>query len=245
MYADTIIKGLFTALRLLTRLSVSREESQDSRLVLGFFPAVGLLLGLIVWGVATFLQFATNSLAATVLSAIVLPPLYWWLVEGRNLRGIIWTAAHWQLPDAEDEEENQYRSYWVLLAVQTLFLCRVAATGILVYSDKSLWLVVGPIVAMAAHAELVAAETPAPDSPPQWSLHWLLAAAFAIGVTSFLKSPLAGIFAVVLAWALTGFLARAVEAHCPKPTSNSHGAIREAVETVVMLIGILYFASPK
>ena len=242
MQLDALVRSFSTALRLLTRLPIPGEDHPDNRLVLAFFPAVGAVLGLILWGVAAFLLFAVNSLAAAFICAILLPPFFWWISEGRNLKGMIWVIGNWASHDGDETEDSSYRPYWILLGVQTALLCRVFAIGALVYTGNALWLVIGPVLAMAAHAELLTHNAQVVPQRAPWPLHWLLATGLVLVVSACLpRGIFAGILALVVAWVLTGFLERLAEAQCGKCEDHAHGAIREMVEIVVLLIGILYF----
>lgn len=237
-----MFRSFTTALRLLTRLPVPGEDHADSSQVLAFFPAVGAVLGLVLWSVAAFLLFAIKGLAAAFLCAILLPPFFWWISEGRNLKGIIWVIGNWKASEGDETEDRTYRPYWILLGVQTALLCRVFAIGALVYSGHALWLVVGPVLAMAAHAELLTHNVQVVPKRGSWPLHWLLAAALVLAASACLRRGIfAGVLALVVAWVLTGFLERLAETQCGKCEDHAHGAIREMVEVVVLLIGVLYF----
>lgn len=237
--------AFFTALRLLTRLPVRSEESRDTRLILDLFPLVGLCLGLLLWAVAAFLVRASNPLAAAFVCAMLMPPLYWWLTEGRNLSGLIWCAGNWRAGEVDAETEGRYRPYWVIVAVQVVFLCRVGAMGILVYNNNAMWLVVAPVLGFAAHAEMLGYASTPVDHRPGISLHWVTALVCCVLAGGFLASLPAGILAPVLCWVAVPFLARRVESNCGALNDAGHAAIREAVELIALVVGIVSFTGAR
>ena len=44
------------------------------------------------------------------------------------------------------------------------------------------------------------------------------------------------------AWVLTGVMARWIEVRCGTVDEHGHGAVRECLEVMILLIGVLYFA---
>lgn len=238
-----LVQAFLTALRLLTRLPVEVRDSADNRRVLTLFPVVGVGLGVLAWCIAAFLYFSTNPFAAGFLCAVILPLFLWWLTEGRNLKGIIWAASRWALVDSGDEENNQYRPYWVLLAVQTAFISRIVGTGIIVYSGHAAWLLVPSALALSAHAELLAGAALAPEAQARWPLHWLVGGAIAVVVAGCMHALLAGLAVLIVAWGVTHFLGRVLATRCGGPVDASSGAVREAVEIVALLVGIIHFST--
>ena len=236
-------QSFFMALRLLTRLPLQGNERPDNGLLLLFFPVVGLVLGLVLWLLAAFLIYAVGPLTAAFLAAIGFPLLFWWLTEGRNLTGLIWAAGNWEMPEQLGHDEEHYRPFWIIVIVQAFFLARVAATGILIYTGHPLWLAVGTTMAMAAHAELLKESvlSPAQKAQPYW--HWIIAGTIAILISGLLKGLPAGILALVLPLVLTPIFGRVVGANCGSNTEHGHAAIREVTEILVLLIGVLFFAS--
>jgi cobalamin synthase len=243
---DVWWQGFLTALRLLTRLPVAGENSSDTRSVLAAFPVVGALVGLALWGSGSLLLHGIGSpLAAALLCAILLPPLYWWFCGARNLRGLVWVVSNWVHEEAgdDDEAEGQYRPYAVLLAVQTVLLCRVFCFGALVYHGAALWLAVGPVLAFTVHAELLERQLGDAAESSRWPVHWTVAAVLVLAAAAVLKGLLVGVLALVLSWVLSGALPRLVDGNCGRFDENSHGAVREAAELLCLLAGILYFLS--
>lgn len=239
-----MVNAFSTALRLLTRFPVRTEECRDTRLILVMFPVVGLVLGVMLWMAAAFLAYASNRLAAAFICAMLLPPLYWWVTEGRNVSGIIWCAGNWRQGETDADTEARYRPYWVIVAVQVVFLCRVGATGILVYNNHALWLVAGPILALAAHAELLGNAVQPQEQRPGVGWHWILATVCCVLAGGVLHGLPAGILAPVLAWVAVQFLARHVEFNCGVLNEAGHGAIREVIELITLVVGIISFAAP-
>ncbi|MFA5203877.1 MAG: hypothetical protein WC708_05665 [Lentisphaeria bacterium] len=248
--------AFFTALRLLTRLPLRGEDNPDNHLVLNMFAPAGLAIGLVMWLVAYFLLKACGVLAAAFLAGVAFGPLYWWLTEARNPAGIIWCAGNWRLAEPEEAggEAARFRPYWVMLAVQVVFLFRLAATAILVYSERPLWLAAAPLLGMTAQADLLlAARAAGPDAgaaPPRLPVVWLTAGGLVIvlgglaAAGGILKTGLlAGLLALVLAWALTPWLGRWVESRCGGVNEHVHGAVREAVELLTLAVGVLAFAT--
>jgi cobalamin synthase len=246
-----MINAFFTALRALTRLPLQGDDSSNNQLVLNMFAPAGLLLGLVLWLVAWFLLMASGPLAAAFVTGVAFGPLYWWVTEGRNPGGVIWCATNWGMAaGTSNDEAAQFRPYWVMLTVQFAFLFRLAATAILVYSGHPLWLAAAPLMGMTAHADLLLSARPADEPgtvPVRVPLVWLVTGVLVIVLgglaAGLLKTGLlAGLLVLVLAWALTPWGCRWLEARCGGVNEHVHGAIREAVELMTLAVGVLAFA---
>lgn len=87
------MKGLHLALAFLTRLPVPAPPAHDPATIghsLAWYPAVGVLIGLLLWGASALL--ASVLPAAPVVSAVLLVMLWVWLTGGLHLDGLADTA---------------------------------------------------------------------------------------------------------------------------------------------------------
>lgn len=260
MQLDDLIKSFFSSLRLLTRFRLPGEDAHDPRLILAFFPLTGLIAGLVPAVLAWLLLYGTGRMAGAFLCALLLPPLYWWLTDGRNLKAVIWTAANWRVSDVGEAEDRQCRPYWIMLAVQTVFVSRLALTGLVAaFGVKALavwphpdasslslrifWLALAPVLGMAAHADLLS-KAVLPDRSSLWPPpHWILAAVLVLVPALLMQALLPALLALVLAWAVTGWAGRWIQSRCAPPLEFTHGAVRELVELMTLLAGLLYFSA--
>ncbi len=247
MDAESILRGFTTSLRLLTRLKPGGGEAQDTRIVLAAFPAVGLVAGVIMAGLAWLACRGLGAQAAAYLAAVALPPVYWWFTEGRSLKGVIGTAANWRPAEGADSaEEKRLRPYWVLLAVQILFFSRAALTGFIVLNCDSrvFWLALAPVLGLTAHAHLLAESSLPPDQRGRLPLHWLTAVVLVLIPALLMRAVVPALLALTVTWAVTGALNRHLVRRCDQPLPEyTHGAVREVVELLTLLAGLLYFSS--
>jgi adenosylcobinamide-GDP ribazoletransferase len=87
------MKGLRLALAFLTRLPVPAPPTYDPATIgasLAWYPAVGALIGLLLWGASALL--ASVLPAAPAVSAVLLVMLWVWLTGGLHLDGLADTA---------------------------------------------------------------------------------------------------------------------------------------------------------
>ena len=85
--------AFWIALQFLTTLPVSLKQlpsPQQNAQSLLFYPVVGLLIGAVLWGVASLLQFLP-----LVLSSSLILVLWIWLTGGLHLDGLADTADAW------------------------------------------------------------------------------------------------------------------------------------------------------
>ena len=85
--------AFWIALQFLTTLPVSLKQlpsPQQNAQSLLFYPVVGLLIGAVLWGVASLLQF----LPLVLISSLILV-LWIWLTGGLHLDGLADTADAW------------------------------------------------------------------------------------------------------------------------------------------------------
>jgi adenosylcobinamide-GDP ribazoletransferase len=82
-----MLKGLITAIRTLTVIPVPGKEGEDFSSALPWFPVVGLLLGIILYGVS-FLWTILHFEKWTWGCAIIVSALLIWLTRGLHVDGL-------------------------------------------------------------------------------------------------------------------------------------------------------------
>jgi adenosylcobinamide-GDP ribazoletransferase len=150
--------GLVTALRTLTILPVPGRDAQELARALPWFPLVGCLLGLLLWGAGLGIDLlaggwgAGAALAATAGSAV--------LTRGLHLDGLAdWADGFGGSCDRERTlaiMKDPHTGAFGVVAVLLVLLGRFAACDRLAEAGHLSWIVAACIVSRAAMAELAA-----------------------------------------------------------------------------------------
>lgn len=150
-------RALVTALRTLTVLPVPGREAHDVAEALRWFPMVGLLLGLLFWGVASGVDALTpggwpGGAAVAVVVAYAL------LTRGFHLDGLAdWADGFWGGWDREGTlrimKDSRTGAFGVV-AVACALLARWVAVARLVGLGGLLWLLAAAVTARAMTVEL-------------------------------------------------------------------------------------------
>jgi len=233
-----------TALRLLTRFPVETTAPPDDANVLACFPVVGALLGAGMWLAALILVGLTNAVVGSLIAAVCLPALLWWVADGKNLRAVIWFLEQ-RLRDDSPARPVQGISavYWRVSAFQAVLLLKLLCTGLIVSAGYLPWLLVTPILSFAAFAQMCRPRRAADDerSPAREHAHWIVAAALVLIVTGLTGEVGVGCVALIIALLLVPALERVVPSAPGAPAETGNRAAMEFVEQLILLLGVLHF----
>ncbi|MFO7958020.1 MAG: adenosylcobinamide-GDP ribazoletransferase [Candidatus Brocadiia bacterium] len=150
-------RALVTALRTLTILPVAGREADDVAEALRWFPVVGLLLGLLLWGVASGVDALTPG-GWSGGAAVAVVVAYALLTRGFHLDGLAdWADGFWGGWDREGTlrimKDSRTGAFGVVAVVCALLARWVAVTR-LIESGGLLWLLAAAVTARAMAVEL-------------------------------------------------------------------------------------------
>lgn len=151
-----MFQGLVTALRTLTVLPVPGRDARDLARALSWFPLVGCLLGLMLWGLALALDFATGGWPAGAAVMSVAGSAF--LTRGFHLDGL----ADWAdgFGGGRDKErtlaimKDPHMGAFGVMALVLVLMAKWVACARLVETGLISWIVPAYIVSRAAVAEL-------------------------------------------------------------------------------------------
>ncbi len=232
-----------TALRLLTRVRLGAEAPEaDLGRVAVMFPVVGALLGVIYWLAAEVCVWVGGRPGGLVVAAVAIPIMGWWITKARGLKGLMWFMEQWPRSD----ENSSYDTYWRATAFQFTIALRAVGTGLLVWRDSALWLVVVPTVAFAAFAESCRTAEPESDEPVPFGEefgHWIVAAVVAFVVGALMHAFVGSLFSLIVMGLLVAPAERAIKKIAGVCTEPGRGALLELSELIVLLMGLFYFSA--
>ena len=231
-----------TACGLLTRFSFNLEENPDYEKSLTFFPVVGLILGGGLWLVAVVLLWLAGPKIGTLFGAVGLPLLFWWTTRGKGLQGVIWFVEH----SASRIKMADYGVYWQISLFQGLVLVKIVCTGLLLYFGWALWLLIVPVLSMAAFAQLWQANTISSQKGDKGTWfstygHWLIAGAVVLIAAGMMNAFIGGVCTVAIVWLSVPGLEHLLCAFEGELTENGRQAVMETVEILTLLLGVLFF----
>lgn len=241
------------ALQFLTSFPISLEPPPVGRevgLSLLWYPVVGLLLGLMLWGVAVLLGSVAIPLAASIIVAV------WVFSTGAlHLDGLADTADAWAGGRGDRERtlaimKDPYSGPVGVAAVVCLLLVKLGAlSALLSMSDNEVWsktrfacaYILPPTLARGA-VPLLFAQTPyvrvrglgAGLAQYQWSAGSRVIAA-ATGVAAITFGRWSGLFATAVAAVAYLIMRRAFIRRLGGITGDCIGAMVEAIETLTIV----------
>lgn len=192
------------------------ETNEPNRLLLAY-PAVGLALGAAL-AVVGFLirQLVPRPVAAALVGGIAIPLLLLWLVRNRGFLAVC-TLADRLYEESDGTEPEGARQLTSMLPMGWLVLTMFAA-GVLVFDAAYGWLLLVPMFATTAQAEVMFRSGILPlnadEEQPVYPMHWLGAVVAALVVAmieAFLGPAVLGLLAT---WTLT-LAALRLGARCP------------------------------
>jgi hypothetical protein len=228
------------AIALVTRFQwrTDAEETAPSR-AFALIPVVGGLLGLLLAASAELLLWLAHRGAGTLLGAVVVFALWWWLTDGRGVRSSI-ALAESLFADRQDQPGALYCRVTLF---QAMLLVRLICIGILLFLGRSLWLVAVTSLAAATLVDrLRAARLPDPAESKDWSslyAHWIPAAIIALVAAAFCQAFVAGAFALVVAWLLPATLDRLLKQPPAPEAMPTHGSA--LAEGLLLVLGVIFF----
>ncbi len=148
---------LVTALRTLTILPVQGDEAERPADALAWFPAVGALIGLLLWSTQQFLMTLLPG-TPPVIAAVAVVTAGVLLTRGLHLDGLAdWADAIWggwtpqrRLEIMKDSSLGTFGT----LALVLVLLARFAAISALIARGQPAWIILACIVARTAQVEL-------------------------------------------------------------------------------------------
>jgi len=239
-------RALVTALRTLTILPVKGREAGDVADALRWFPVVGLLLGLLLWGVARGVSaLAPGGWPAGAALAVVVADVL--LTRGFHLDGLAdWADGFWGGWDREGTlrimKDSRTGAFGVLAIVCAL-LARWVAVARLVEFGGLLWLPVAAVVARAMTVELAVW---LPYARPEGGTgrafvdgarlsHYLWSVVSAWAILCIMLGPV-GPLALGLGWLLVSPYGAWCRRRLGGVTGDLLGAGTEIVETAVLIV---------
>ena len=233
------MRAFLTALQITTRFR-TKEPSADYGSVNLLLPIAGAVIGGVLWVCASLITELASFGAGAVIGAILLPLLYVWGTQARNLSGLLWLIDQWALPE---EALDRSHFYWRVTGFQLAVLVKIALIGLLLYAQQSAWLLVMVVLSHAGLAELCRPGTETGDEQPlgRWG-HWILAALTVVVVSVFNGTVVAGVLAIIISWLLVPVLGRGISRETGILLEESgKRAIVELVEYAVLFVAVLFF----
>ncbi len=239
-----MLKGLITAIRTLTVIPVPGKEGDDFSSALPWFPAVGLLLGLIlyfvsfVWGLLPFDKWSWGC-------AVILSLLLIWLTRGLHMDGL----ADWadSLGGFGRErrlaimKDSSVGAFGVMALVLGIILKLVAFERIIA-SGSFMFLIIIPVISRSMLVEL---QTTMPYARIEQGMagvfikdatnrHRIISHVAAIVICACFG--ITGIVLFLLAFAITLFLKGMFRRQFNGITGDLLGASNEIIEVILLMI---------
>jgi cobalamin synthase len=233
-----------TACRALTRFPVDSDANPEDSTVLSCYPLVGLLAGLGLWLVAWALQALAEKAVASMVGAICIPLLLWWVTCAEGLQGLTWAVDRRfsMMAKVPNEEHHRHMFYLAVTTFQALVLLKLLCTGWLLYAGKGAWFTVVPVLSFSALAEMRQAEKPrrAVEGDRLRFAHWLLAVAVVVIVARLMGQLAMGAIAVMGVWVLVPVLRSITGPGFDQLPEQAKRAAAELAELAVLALAVLY-----
>ncbi len=234
------MNGWQVAVRLLTRFepSIKQDESRKA-LITAWFPVIGAAMGILLWLTALFCLFLMNRILGTIVAAVLVPVLFWWLNGGKYLKNIMLLLDQWT---AQQQAETQKLLYMRLLTLQAGVTVKVIGIALLIYFDYSLWLVLLPVFSATILAQYAAEGSNDLLQQSKFAyMHWAVAAIVTATISGIMEAFAAGallfIIILLMSFVMRQFLLQAFGKMMQKEKYVAAGL----TDLVVLLVGVLYF----
>lgn len=245
------MSGLVTALRTLTILPVPGKDAKDFSSSLYWFPLVGLLLGLILYGVVTIFEQLTvivwpegMAVLLVLLSAI--------LTRGIHLDGLSdWADGFWGGQNREkilsimkDSSIGTFGGTALIIFLLAKWICITR----MLYTSDTEWIIGAFIISRSMQAILASSFPYArPDGGTAESFinnagprHRLTAVIIGeILVLVFCGVEMTSVIVFAAAWMLTVIFGRWSYKKIGGVTGDMLGAVSEITETITLAVGAL------
>lgn len=235
------------ALKLISVFPVGDVEEADAKDTASYFPLAGFAVGLVM-AVGGLLLIALMPLpVAAVVGGILIPVAYSALTRHHGLQGMAETLEKW-FPDSDSAEgADRVAFYRNILIIQTLALVKFVFVGLVLYYRQPMWLALVPALSHCAWSDLLQPDSQNIDIPGNSGVrirvHWVFAAVISLLAGALSGSLAAGILAPILTWL-------SIQASRTLLTERLGGihptgvyAVAEKMELLVLLVGILFFAT--
>lgn len=241
-----MINGFVTAMRTLSVLPVPGTDADNKASSLSWFPIVGGILGLIVYGISVLCgrisaaPWPEGTAALLVLAGIV-------LTRGIHLDGLSdWADGFWGTPDRDRTLEIMKDSAvgaFGTLALIIVLLIKWVAISRLIACGGAVWIVAAYIISRTIQVDLAAAFSYARPSGGT-AAGFVNGARFRHAATSFILAALLlaaiygpiGIAMLVPAWLIGRALGMWSRKRLGGITGDILGATSELTETAVLFI---------
>ena len=243
-----MIRGLITAIRLLTMLPVPGRDARRLSDALYWFPVVGLLLGSVLWGLGWLLQLLAPTWSMGPAGAVVVSSAV--LTLFLHLDGLAdWADGFLGARDRERTlrimKDPCVGAFGVVALVSVLLMKWISVTR-LIECDALHWLISATIVSRALQVDLAVAlpyarsdgGTGGPFVQDAQPRHRVIALAVALLLVLSIGGP-AGALALGAAWLFCRVLARWFRRRLGGVTGDLLGAASELVETGVLFAGAM------
>jgi len=243
-------RGIVTALRTLTALPVPGPDSSTLAGALPWFPTVGFILGVLLYGIAVGLSALTSGLwpggvAVAVLIAGVL------LTRALHLDGLAdWADGFWGARDRDKTlaiMKDPCVGSFGAAAIACILLARWACIARAVGLDHADWIVAAMITSRTMQVLLAASQpyaraeggTAAPFVKGATRLHRIVAPAGAVALLLAAgRLNWTWIAAFAVAWAATPLFGRWCRRRVGGVTGDLLGAWSELTETLTLAFGV-------
>lgn len=234
------------ALKLISVFPIREIDHADARDTAAHFPLAGFAIGLISTIVGLVLLFLTPLPVATTVGAVLIPVMYSVLTRHHGLQGIAGVLDVWnaQSPEVGDERTNLYRN---MVMIQTLALVKILFVGLVLYYRKPMWLALVPALSHCAWSDLLQPEWDSVGVPGNKNVRvpvqWVFAAAISLLAGALSGSLAAGILAPILTWLSIQAARTLLTERIGGIEPTGVYAVTEKLELLVLLVGILFFAT--
>ncbi len=239
-----MIKGLITAIRTLTVIPVPGKEADDYSSALPWFPAVGLLLGMILylvsflWGLLPFDKWTWGC--AVILTSIII-----WLTRGLHMDGLAdWADSLGGFDRARRlaiMKDSSLGAFGVMALVLGIIL-RLVAFERIIASDIFILFIVIPVISRDMLVEL---QTTMPYARNEQGMagvfiknannsHRIISHIAAIAICACFG--ITAILLFLLAFAITLYLRGMFRRQFNGVTGDLLGASNEIIEVVLLMV---------
>lgn len=240
------MKPFLLALKLISAFPIREIEPADAQDTAAYFPLAGLAVGLILAALGVILLVVAPLPVATTVGAVLIPVVYSVLTRHHGLHGIAGVLDNWLAQSAEtaDERAGFYRN---IVMIQTLFLVKILFVGLVLYYRKPMWLALVPALSHCAWSDLLQPEWDSVEVPGNNNIRvpvqWIFAAVISLLAGALSGSLAAGILAPILTWLSIQAARTLLTERLGGIEPTGVYAVSEKLELLVLLVGILFFAT--
>ncbi len=196
----------------------------------------GLAYAVLVWLVAVLLRQGLGRGGGAFVGAIVIAGMGWWLNGARGIKGLMVAGESWRTSEGTSEKAALVRS---IVLLQTVILVKVFSIGYLIYSGRTLWLLLPTFVAAVVTVETLEDSVGVRKRGGAFGSRWAVAGLVGLGIGLIGRQLSVAILSVVLAWLLVPAMTRLLQVRAPEAGRHRLFILAETAELGVLMLLVI------